>query len=132
MTTYNKEWKNGTDEQRRIIDLENMEIYRQFPELAEMSKEQIESKYKAMKDAFITDAGFDTNKITGQINTLDKLIQGMIQNWIDKTKDEEDVNKNNNKNDDDDIVTIVIPTTTPNTTGSGGGSGKFAITQRGD
>lgn len=105
-----------------------MEIYKQFPELAEMSKEQIEAKYKAMKDAFITDAGFDITKITNQISDIDKLIQDMIQNWIDKAKEEGNKDEGSNNDDVDPIVTVVIPTEQPRGRGGGGG----IIMQRGD
>lgn len=94
MTTYNEEWKNGTDEQRKIIDMDNMEIYKQFPELANMSKEEIEAKYEAMKKQFIEDAGFSTTQITDKINEIELNFLTMLDNILKKLEDEDKDDEN--------------------------------------
>lgn len=109
MTTYNEEWKNGTDEQRKIIDMENMEIYKQFPELANLSKEEIEAKYEAMKKQFIEDAGFSTTQITDKINKIELDFITMLDNILAKLEDAD-------KNDDNDNSSGTNPDSTPDGT----------------
>lgn len=84
--------------------MENMEIYKQFPELANMSKEEIEAKYEAMKKKFIEDAGFSTTQITDKINKIELDFITMLDNILAKLEDEaknDDDNKDDNDKDDD-------------------------------
>ena len=86
--------------------MENMEIYKQFPELANMSKEEIEAKYEAMKKAFIEDAGFSTTQITDKINKIELDFITMLDNILAKLEDEDkdkDLGKDKGLGQDGDI-----------------------------
>ena len=86
--------------------MENMEIYKQFPELANLSKEEIEAKYEEMKKKFIEDAGFSTTQITDKINKIELDFITMLDNILAKLEDEDkdkDLGKDKGFGQDGDI-----------------------------
>lgn len=104
MTIYNDEWKNATDEQRKVVEMDLIELYAKFADLTNRSTSALDSKLKEIEDDLILAAGFSITPVTDKIDDIENYFMSMLDNLIAKAKGE--VPKDNGSNKDNIVYEI--------------------------
>ena len=89
MTIYNDEWKNATDEQRKVVEMDLIELYAKFADLTNRSTSALDSKLKELEEDLILAAGFSITPVTDKIDDLEKYFISMLDELIAKAKGED-------------------------------------------